>query len=87
MPAHHPPRLRWVQISKMKVSKNISKGRQINDLNELVRLALAKQSVVVQRGTWFQVRPAAFLVHWSICQLVRVKLFYSIKNEVKNNRQ
>lgn len=62
-----------------KITKNIGKGEQISDLKELIWLAHEGKSIVV-RGAWgYWVKPAAFMIHWSLCQLSRLQLFYSIK--------
>jgi hypothetical protein len=60
------------------VTKNIGKGEPINDLRELVRLANEKKSIIVYGGWGCYVRPAAFMINWSLGQLAKMRFFYSI---------
>ncbi len=62
------------------ISKNIGKGPPIKDLRELLVLANEKKSAIVCLGqnTMF-VRPAAWLVHWSLQRLSNVSIFHSVK--------
>jgi hypothetical protein len=61
------------------VTKNIGKGEPISDLTELIRLAREKKSVVIRGGWGCYVRPAAFMINWSLGQLAKMQFFYSIK--------
>lgn len=61
------------------VTKNIGKGEPINDLRELVRLAEEKKSIIMRLGWNWYVRPAAFMINWSLGQLAKMQFFYSIK--------
>jgi hypothetical protein len=68
----------------MKVSKNISRGEEITDLREIKRLALNRESVVMSRGQFHWVRPAAFILGWPLNEILNTKLFYSIKENGPN---
>ena len=63
-----------------KVSKNICKGGRIDDLNELVKLAKARKSVVVISGCGTYVRPAAFMIHWPLAMILRHSIYYAIRD-------
>jgi len=61
------------------VTKNIALGEQVPDLNELIRLAYERKSVII-RGPWgYYIKPAAFMIHWPLYHLSKLKFFYSIK--------
>lgn len=63
----------------MKISKNIHLGGIIEDLNELVRLAKDKKSVVVYyTPNLCSIRPAAFIIQWSIAMIINHKIHYAI---------
>lgn len=64
----------------MRISKNISRGGLIKDMCELYSLSCEKKSVVVYIGGHHFIRPAAFMIHWSLCQLLRTKIYHSIKD-------
>lgn len=69
----------------MRVSKNIHKGGRITDLNELVKMANEKKSVVVMLGHTHFIRPAAFMLNWTVAQILRTQLFYAIhESEIQN---
>lgn len=58
------------------VSKNMKRGAQITDLNELVQLAEDKCSVVIYMNRYtFYVRPAAFILNWQLCMILRVRIY------------
>lgn len=62
------------------MSKNIIKGERIEDLKELIWLADNKRSVVVvHRGRELYVRPAAFLIGWTLRTLLKFEFHYAIK--------
>lgn len=61
------------------ISKNFNKGGQITDLNEIVRLASEKKSIVIRD----QVRPAAFIQNWMLRDILKSKIYYAINdNEI-----
>lgn len=63
-----------------KISNNVWLGGLIIDLNELPRLANEKKSVVISRGMAgaYIIRPAAFIVQWSIAMIMNQKIYYAI---------
>jgi len=63
----------------MKVSKNIYKGGQITDLNEIKKLAEEKKSVVIAGAFGYWVKPAGWVMHWSLAMILRFKIFYAVK--------
>lgn len=62
----------------MQITKNVWKGGEITDLNELVELSRQKKSVVLRTGDFFSVRPAAFIIQWSIAMIINHKIYYGI---------
>lgn len=62
----------------MRVSKNIHKGGRITDLNQLIAMAKDKKAVIVVLGGHHFIRPAAFMINWSVAQLSKTQLFYAI---------
>lgn len=62
----------------MKVSKNKYRGALIEDLNELVSLAMDKESVVVFVGGSHVVRPAAFIINWQLSTIIKLKIYHAI---------
>jgi hypothetical protein len=71
----------------MRVSKNISRGKEIVDLNEIPRLALEKRSVVVGMNKYTHyVRPAAFMLMWPLNQILKIKLYYAVKNATADHQ-
>lgn len=65
----------------MKVTKNISRGGQIKDMTVIYSLAIKKQSIVVAMGGTHFVRPAAFIMNWTLFQLMRTKIYYAVKDK------
>jgi len=65
----------------MQVSKNIWRGGLITDLNELPKLAEQRKSVVLTLGGKVNfVRPAAFILQWSLAMVLNHKIYYAVKN-------
>lgn len=63
----------------MRVSKNKYRGPEITDLRKVKDLALQRRSVVIEMKNGFRyVRPAAFLLGWSLMQILKCKIYYSI---------
>lgn len=74
----------------MQVTRNISRGEPISDLNVLMKLALDKKSVVVcYGGKLNKVTPAAFVIGWPFHLIYRMQrqIFYAVKHETKDNRK
>lgn len=62
----------------MKVSKNYYRGGEITDLNEIVRLANNKESVVLEIAGKFNIlRPASFILGMQLNYILRNKVYYS----------
>lgn len=61
------------------VSKNIAVGEPISNMDELLRLADEGKSVVVHGAWGYYVKPAAFMIHWPLALLGRMKFHYSVK--------
>lgn len=64
-----------------RISANLLRGDKIIFLEELVALAKEGKSVCFRHGmigVWI-VRPAAFMVHWSVAMLSEVAIFKTIK--------
>jgi hypothetical protein len=73
----------------MQVSKNISKGSEIKDLRTIKSLAEQGKSIVVQTmNGWHYVRPAAWVLNWSLVEILKSKFYLSVrrKNEASNNQ-
>ncbi len=72
----------------MRVSKNIRRGSLIDDFNELVQLAEDRCAVVVYMGGSHFVRPAAFMLNWSVAQILRTKIYHAlpIKDDTESNK-
>jgi hypothetical protein len=64
----------------MRISKNISLGGKITDLNEIQRLASERKSLIVRMGGSYFVRPAAFIIGWPMNLILRTELYYSVKD-------
>lgn len=71
----------------MQVTKNILRGDRIKDVTELVNLAKERKSVVVSQFGRYYVRPAAFIMNWSILQVSTIELYHSVKSDdaIKSN--
>lgn len=67
----------------MKVSKNISRGDLIKNPADLYSLSVQNKSVVVQYSGGYWVKPAAFMIHWSVAKLLGVKLYHAVKDNRK----
>jgi len=65
-----------------KISKNIYKGEQILDIQEIIRLANEGKSIV-QKANYtnrmYIVRPAAFYLNWPLRLILAYKFYYAIK--------
>ncbi len=65
----------------MKITENIERGERITSLDFLMTLARQRKSVVVYVGGGHFVRPAAFIVNWSLAMVDRMKFYHAIKIE------
>lgn len=63
----------------MRISKNISRGGLIKNLSELYSLSCERKSVVVYSCGHYYIRPAAFMINWSLRDLLKSKIYYAIK--------
>lgn len=62
----------------MRVTKNRWRGSIIVDLNELVYLAIDKQSVIVYVGGAHRVLPASFVINWSLQMILNMKIYHAL---------
>lgn len=65
----------------MRISKNYLRGERVVDLRVLLYMAQQKESVCVRIGTHHFIRPAAFMINWSLAMLLKAEMYYIIKSK------
>jgi hypothetical protein len=61
-----------------KISKNCYLGEEITDMRQLVDLSKERKSIAFNLGTHTFIRPAAFVIHWSVAMISRFKIYHVI---------
>lgn len=67
----------------MRISKNYIRGERIVDLRVLIYMAQKKESICLVIGTGNYIRPAAFIINWSLAMLVKAEMYYILKSKEK----